>query len=526
MRILLATAVTVLAASSSCCCFGGGSAPSVTVVSTDCGEVELDIRVSAGPARDIEVNDGQARLLKTESVGWFEDTLVVAVPMREAGSLIIADGDQYTDVDITEVSAIALGVSVDGAAVEGEPTALRISATSGPTCDFHGTRLVVQATPEGGGATRSASGEAAVDGFAVRFESLSQGDYDLSLSMLNSHDVLLAEHTAALEVTPPCVDEDGDGSLACSGDCNDQDPSVHPGAKDVRGDGIDSDCDGANGHDRDRDGFEDARAGGDDCDDLDAAIHPGAMVVDGDGDGFLPGPLGADLNCDGKPDVQAGSSGDCDDHNASVHPQDEEPPTGNGRDDDCDGTVDEGTNLFDDDGDGQTEEQGDCDDADARRHSDAVETYDCVDNDCDQTVDEGVDVLRTDDRYEPNDSTDVRLSAAKKVFLGWRGTDDVVSIISRDSSDIETFSIVAHDGLLDHFNVTIELLERGQGVQYEAVIKGPHGTVRTGTLAAAGAELAFGGTADHSDTGTYILSVKPVNSALEYCPARFRIRSH
>jgi hypothetical protein len=141
-------------------------------------------------------------------------------------------------------------------------------------------------------------------------------------------------------------------------------------------------------------------------------------------------------------------------------------------------------------------------------------------------VDEGVEVVRADDRYEPNDTTDVRLSAAKKVFLGWRGTTDVVSIVSRDNQDTETFSIVAHDGLLDAFNVTIELLERGQGVQYEAVIKGPHGSVRTGTLATAGAMLAHGGTADHNDSGTYILSVKPMNSALEYCPARFRIRSH
>jgi len=46
------------------------------------------------------------------------------------------------------------------------------------------------------------------------------------------------------------VDVDGDGEpsvLAFGRDCNDRDPTVHPGARDRVGDGVDSDCDGGDG---------------------------------------------------------------------------------------------------------------------------------------------------------------------------------------------------------------------------------------------------------------------------------------
>ncbi|MEZ4319352.1 MAG: putative metal-binding motif-containing protein [Myxococcota bacterium] len=46
------------------------------------------------------------------------------------------------------------------------------------------------------------------------------------------------------------VDLDGDGEpsvLAFGRDCNDRDPAVHPRARDVRGDHVDSDCDGSDG---------------------------------------------------------------------------------------------------------------------------------------------------------------------------------------------------------------------------------------------------------------------------------------
>ncbi len=88
-------------------------------------------------------------------------------------------------------------------------------------------------------------------------------------------------------------DEDGDGYSACQGDCDDQDPGTNPGATEVCGGG-DEDCDGTvdEGFDQDGDGYStcgDGPAGGD-CDDSDPSIHPGADDPPGDG---------IDQDCDG-----------------------------------------------------------------------------------------------------------------------------------------------------------------------------------------------------------------------------------
>lgn len=55
--------------------------------------------------------------------------------------------------------------------------------------------------------------------------------------------------------------------------------------------------------------------------------------------------------------------GDSNDSNNTIYP--EAPELEDGLDNNLDGVVDEGTNLFDDDGDGYSEYQGDCNDADA-----------------------------------------------------------------------------------------------------------------------------------------------------------------
>ena len=79
--------------------------------------------------------------------------------------------------------------------------------------------------------------------------------------------------------------------------------------------------------------------------------------------------------------------GDCDDENADIGPTEAERE--NGIDDDCDDLIDEGTPSYDDDGDGFSELENDCDDGDSTVYPGAPESYDGDDEDCDGLIDEG-----------------------------------------------------------------------------------------------------------------------------------------
>ncbi|HHO52134.1 MAG TPA: hypothetical protein ENK18_14985 [Deltaproteobacteria bacterium] len=129
-------------------------------------------------------------------------------------------------------------------------------------------------------------------------------------------------------------------------DCNDADPAIHPGRPEVPADGVDSDCSGADlcWLDADKDGIGGDRmidCGGasgstipGDCNDADPDIYPGAPEVpgdgidsdcdwvdscyeDADGDG-VPGGLVLDDDLDCANDGLFATGGDCDDTDPGV----------------------------------------------------------------------------------------------------------------------------------------------------------------------------------------------------------------
>ncbi len=251
--------------------------------------------------------------------------------------------------------------------------------------------------------------------------------------------------------TMASVDEDcGDlreaTNAATTGDCDDDDPAIHPAGIEAVGDGIDGDCDGLElcYADHDLDGYVDAEttlssidldcedAGeGDnttpvgDCDDGDASVHPAATEqpgdeVDQDCDGAEL--CYADADDDGFPDpysivasedTDCGDAGegtdrvplaDCDDTDPAIHPEAEE-LVADGVDQDCDGAercyadadddgyIDATSTILSADtdctdaGEGSAEDAtGECDDRNSAVNPGVAERPgDEVDSDCDGT---------------------------------------------------------------------------------------------------------------------------------------------
>ncbi len=294
----------------------------------------------------------------------------------------------------------------------------------------------------------------------------------------------------ALEAGEWCKAFDPDAVLE-GGDCDDDDPSVYPGAEEVCN-GVDDDCNGAvddglPSEDYYFDGDGDGWGTGDprqqcgdvdpdytnqagDCDDSDPDVYPGAveacnavdddcdgetdeaqdltyvtLYADGDGDGY-----GTDTDtietCLDHVDGYAPASGDCDDTDPSVHP--DAVDTCDGVDTDCDGVVDGDPEFVfypDADGDGfgsQTEAVaacsqpggtvetgGDCDDTDASVYPGAVDVADNgVDDNCDGFVDLTVTAYVTEDGSNPSHDVSIPVFASIQAAIDEASPGDVIAV--------------------------------------------------------------------------------------------------
>ena len=147
---------------------------------------------------------------------------------------------------------------------------------------------------------------------------------------------------------------------------------------------------------------------------------------------------GSEVDNDG--DGYSELEGDCDDDNPAVNPAAAEIACTE-IDEDCDGIIDEDSVCYDDDGDGYTELDGDCDDTLPTVYPGAKEVCDGLDNDCDGDIDEGTSCIDDDgDGYTELDGDCDDTNATT-----FPGAPEVADGVDNDCDGIEDEGTTAYD---------------------------------------------------------------------------------
>jgi len=219
------------------------------------------------------------------------------------------------------------------------------------------------------------------------------------------------------------IDDDGDGSLK-DNDCDDNDNTVFPGAEEVCN-YRDDDCNG----------------------EIDDGLLVTRYFYDADMDGYGDAEKFLDLCFELPPPSYVTIDGDCDDGNPSINPEGEE--FCNFMDEDCDGEIDEGLELFtyyrDFDGDGFginqdsiiscqpfvpsgfSEFKNDCNDADNNIYPGSDEVCNDIDDNCDGVVDEGFTIFTFYEDVDGDgfgDQNAALETCLNSVPIGFSGNDD------------------------------------------------------------------------------------------------------
>ena len=429
--------------------------------SVDCDDTDASARPGGsevpGDSVDGDCDGLELCYADVDGDGYTDGTTVVSADLDCAGTGEATDTAPDGDCDDTDATAFPGATETAGDGVDSDCDGTEVcyadadadgytdgTTVASPDVDCTGTGEATDTTPDGdcddADSTRSPSASEGVgdaidqdcDGTEICYADADADGYHDGASTVVSADLDCLDVGEARDDDP-------------SGDCDDTDGSVHPGAPETTGDGIDQDCDGTElcFVDADDDGFTNglARVVSTDtdcddpgegtwtdptteCDDTDATVFPGATegiddgvdqdcddtelcYADRDGDGYTDGSTvpSTDLDCTDAAEARATApTGDCDDTDPARHPASRE-LAGDGVDSDCDGIE---LCFVDADGDGHTDgastvssggvacdapgqatadaPTGDCDDTDGTVHPATTEAIgDGVDSDCDGT---------------------------------------------------------------------------------------------------------------------------------------------